>query len=445
MDLPNPRLRARHLVGSLLLLTAAVCSAQDKPTVTYDLAAVVATALEKHPSLQAGALEVTAAEARVRQAQAHFRPQINAEAGYTRLQDDPTFSVAGFGTMHFGAADNWTANLGIEYPLYTGGKLEGMRAGAQAGVRMSEVQLARQRQTVAVNAARAYYRLLEAKRMLPVIADQVKALTEVVRAATAMSEQGVVAKIDVMRAQVALVGAQGGLQELEASRAAAAAMLVETMGLPPGTSLEIKEADTPAQPPVLSAELWQRAWEQRPDLQALAAQRRALQAQVDIARSGLKPQIGLFARSEFERPTFYPETGTLSGGLMIRQKLGDGGATRQAVAEALARLQQLDAIEEQTKYAIAVQVQVAMSALTSAHSRVDTTTPAVALAREALRLTQVGYHSGVMPLTDVLQAQAALTKASADYEGALSALRQSRAELDYAMGSPEAPAATPPE
>ena len=119
---------------------------------------------------------------------------------------------------------------------------------------------------------------------------------------------------------------------------------------------------------------------------------------------------------------------------MIRQKLSDGGASRQAVAEAQARLQQLEALEEQTKYGIAVEVQVAMSDVTSARARVDTTEPAVALAKEALRLTQVGYANGVMPLTDVLQAQAALTKASADYEVALSSLRQSLAELDYAMG-----------
>jgi hypothetical protein len=36
---------------------------------------------------------------------------------------------------------------------------------------------------------------------------------------------------------------------------------------------------------------------------------------------------------------------------------------------------------------------------------------------------------------DIEQARVAVTKASADYEGVLSALRQSLAELDYAMGS----------
>ncbi|MBU0607720.1 MAG: TolC family protein, partial [Armatimonadetes bacterium] len=250
---------ARYLLILSLLLSAAVGFAQDPPAApTYDLAAVIKTALEHHPSLGAAAQDVKAAEARVRQVQAHFRPQINAEAGYTRLQEDPSFSVQGFGKMNFGEADNWTANLGLEFPLYTGGKLEGMKAGAQAGVAMSEEQLARSRQTVAVNAARAYTRLLEANRMAPVIADQVKALQEVVRAATALAEQGVVAKIDVMRAQVALSSAQSGLAELQANRRAANAMLVEAMGLPPGTQVAITETATAADAatPELTAEQW---------------------------------------------------------------------------------------------------------------------------------------------------------------------------------------------
>lgn len=427
-------LHPRLVLIPLLLLVAATAFAQDQPP-AYDLATVITTALDKHPSLQAGAAEVLAAQAKVRQVQAFFRPQLNAELGYTRLQDAPSFTITGMGTLTFGEQNNWTANLGAELPLYTGGKLEGMKSGAQAGVRVSEEQLARRRQTVAANAARAYTRLLEADRMVPVISDQVQALTEVVRVATALAEQGVVARIDVMRAQVALAGAQSAWRDLQASRTAATALLVETMGLPPGTPVALKESPLPTADTLEPSAQWQQAWTQRPELREVAAQRQALQAQLAVARSERKPQVGLFARSEFERATFYPETGTLSGGIVVRQKLSDGGATTAAVAETQARLQQLERSEEQLKYGIAVQVQVALSGVDSARARLQTTEPAVKLATEALRLSQIGYHNGVMPLTDVLQAQAALTQASADHEGARSALRQSLVELDYARGA----------
>lgn len=426
--------RVPTLLG--LLLVAGTCLAQtaERPAPPYDLATVVRQALAHHASLRAGEAEVAAAEARVRQVTAHFRPQLAAEAGYIRLEDEPSLSVDGMGAMTFGARDNWLASFGVEYPLSTGGKLEGLKSAAEAAAEMSRQDQQRRRQTVAVNAARAFYRLLEANRMLPVVAAQITALEEATRAAEAMAAQGVVAKIDVLRAQVALTGARQSLEQLRAAQESARAMLAETMGLAPGSPVEIREDETPVAPPELSREQWVAAWERRPELQNLAARRRALEAQLRVDRSARRPQVGLFAKAELERPTPYPDTGTFSGGIMLRQSLGDGGAAREAEAATRAQLQQLTALEEQLKYGIAVEVQVAISGLRSAQARVEMTAPAVELAREALRLAQLGYANGVTPMTDVLDAQAALTRASADYEGALSALRQARAEYEYAMG-----------
>lgn len=419
-----------------LLLAAGACLAQtaEVPEPPYDLATVVRVALAHHASLRAGESEVAAAEARIRQVTAHFRPQFGAEAGYIRLEDQPSLNVDGMGPITFGARDNWLANVGVEYPLSTGGKLEGMKSGAEAAAEMSRQDLQRRRQTVAVNAARAFYRLLEANRMMLVVAAQITALEEATRSAEAMEAQGVVARIDVLRAQVALTGARQGLEQLRAAQESARAMLAETMGLPPGSPVEIAEDEVPVAVPELAREQWVAAWEQRPELLNLDARRRALEAQLRVDRSARRPQLGLFAKAELQRPTPYPDTGTFSGGVMLRQSLSDGGASRESEAATRAQLDQLSAMEEQLKYGIAVEVQIAISGLLSARSRVAMTGPAVDLAREALRLAQVGYANGVTPMTDVLDAQAALTRASADYEGALSALRQARAEYEYAMG-----------
>jgi outer membrane protein TolC len=428
---------ARALTLMVLLLAAGLGQAQTEQTSAppYDLPEVLRLALERHASLRAGESEVAAAQARIRQVTAHFRPQFSAEAGYIRLEEQPSLDVDGMGAMTYGSRDNWLASLGLEYPLSTGGKLEGMRSGAEAAANISRQDLERRRQTAAINAARAFFRLLEANRMSPVVAAQVTALEEAVRSAEAMQAQGVAARIDVLRAQVALTGARQSLEQLRAGQEAARTMLAETMGLPPGSPVDIIETEPETAVPEFSREQWTAAWESRPELRSLAARRRALEAQLRVDHSARRPQLGLFAKAELERATAYPDTGVLSGGVVLRQSLGDGGASRAAEAVTQAQLEQLAAMEEQAKYGIAVEVQVAISGLLSARSRVAMTAPAVDLAREALRLVQVGYANGVTPMTDVLDAQAALTRAGADYEGALSALRQARAEYEYAMGS----------
>ena len=423
-----------------LLIASAACAQQAEQTEqaqqvqVFNLQQVVQAALEHHPSLQVSAGDVAAARAQVSQVAAHFRPQINAQAGYAWLEEDPAFSMAGMGTIVFGEQDNWTLNLGLQFPLYTGGKLEAMRDGAKAAVEMADQDMRRQRQTVANNAAQAYFRALEARRMIGVLEEQVSMLEEAVRVANAMYEQQVVAKIDVLRPTVALGGARNALREVQAGYQTALAALVEAMGLPPGTPIDIEETPIDHPAPGSPEEDWQLAWELRPEVHNLQAQQAAVRAQLRIARSQLRPQVGLWARSEFERPTFYPDTGTVSGGLMVTQTLTDGGASHAAVREARARLEQLKAADEYLRYGIAVQVQAAINQIESALARADTAASTLELAREAMRLAQVGYANEVSTMLDVLQAQAALTAAHAEYEGALSAVRQAYAQYDYAMG-----------
>ncbi len=430
-------LRKVSAIAALLVMGAHPTVAQAPPPATaqtYDLEQVVQTALDNHASLRMSAGEVMAARAQVGQVAAHFRPQVSAQAGYTRLEEAPSFTIQNMGTLVFGAQDNWTLNLDLQYPLYTGGKLEAMRDGAEAAVTMADEDLQRQRQTVANNAAQAYFRALEARRMTGVLAEQVTMLEEAVRVAAAMYEQEVVAKIDLLRPTVALGGARNALIEVQTGYQTALAALVETMGLPPGTLIDIAEAPLDRAAPGSPDEEWRLAWELRPEVRSLQARQAAVRAQLGIARGQLRPQVGLWARSEFERPTFYSETGTVSGGLMLTQTLTDGGASRAAVREAQARLEQLDAADEYLRYGIAVQVQATISEIESAMARADTAASTVELAREALRLAQVGYANDVSTMLDLLGAQAALTAASADHEGALSAVRQAYAEYDYAMG-----------
>ncbi len=421
-------------VVAITLVAGAVGAQQEQTPQPYDLQRVVATAVENHSSLRVSAAEVSVAEAQTRQAAAHFRPQISANAGYTRLEEAPSFTIGGMGTLTFGEKDNWLLNVDMQYPLSTGGRLEGMVDGARAAVDMAQEDLQRQEQTVAGNAAQAYFRALEARRMIAVLKEQITALEEAVRVSSAMYDQEVVAKIDVLRPSVALGGARDALRQVQTSYRIALAALAEAMGLPPGTPLEITESPTEHAAPASPDEAWEAAWELRPEVHKLAAQVRATEAQLRIARSQSKPQVGLWARSEFERQTFYPETGTLAAGVMVTQSISDGGASRAAVDEAQARLEQLKAADEQLRYGIAVQVQVAIGQIESATARVDMTAGSVELAQEALRLAQIGYRNGVTPMLDLLQAQAALTKAEADHEGALSAVRQAYANFDYAMG-----------
>lgn len=403
-----------------------------------DLSAAVQTALKNHPSLRGIGAQVEAAQARWKQAAAGYAPKVSATLNYTLLQKAPSFTVAPFGTLVFGEKDNKQASLTLQFPLSTGGKLEGVNRQARAGVEAAESALARQRQKVATDATIAYFNVLKARGFVKVAEDQLKALESQRNSIAKMLERGVATRIDLLRAETAVSAAQEMLTKAKNGEAVATAALANAMGMREGLGLRVKgsfdESSSLIAHPASLAEAIAESLRSRPELRQVGADRRAAEAGVRVARSGQKPSVGLFAQYDAERPTFMPRTGKWSAGVALTMNLSDGGATKAEVAQAQAQIAQVDAALEELRNGISLQVTAAFLNVQSAKERLATTEKAVATAEEGARLIRLGYQNGVNTITDLLAAQAELTKAQNDRVTALFDLRVAEAELQYAIG-----------
>jgi len=421
-----------------LTLTLTVISVPAQPTTEYDLPTVVQTALKNHPSLRGVEAQVEAAQARWKQAAAGYAPKVNATLGLTQLDHAPSFTVSPLGTITFGEKSNKQASLTLQFPLSTGGKLEGANRQARAGIEAMESVLARQRQKVATEATLAYFNLLKARGFVRVAEDQFKALESQRNSIARMLEQGVSTRIDLLRAETAVAAAQEMLTKAKNGEAIATAALANAMGLQQGLGLRVKgsfnQASTLVSQPSTLDEAIAEALRLRPELRQVGANRQFAEASVQVARSGQKPSVGLFAQYDAERPTFMPRTGKWSAGVALTMNLSDGGATKAEVAQARAQIAHVDAALEELRNGIALQVTAAFLNVQSAKERLTTTEKAVATAEEGVRLIRLGYQNGVNTITDFLAAQAELTKAQNDRVTALFDLRVAEAELQYAMG-----------
>ncbi len=429
----------KQLLISLTLLTTLTMSVLAQEDKEYDLPTVVQTALKNHPSLRGVEAQVDAAQARRKQAAAGYAPKVNATLGFTQLDDAPTFTVSPLGTITFGEKSNKQVSLTLQFPLSTGGKLEGMNRQARAGVEAVESVLARQRQKVATDATIAYFNVLKARGFVKVAADQLKALESQRNSIARMLERGVATRIDLLRAETAVSAAQEMLTKAKNGEAAATAALANSMGMREGLGLKVKgsfdeQASTINHQPSTIADVVAEALRSRPELRQVGANREVAEAGVQVARSGQKPSVGLFAQYDAERPTFMPRTGKWSAGVALTMNLSDGGATKAEVAQARAQIAQVAAALEELRNGIALQVTAAFLNVQSAKERLATTEKAVTTAEEGVRLIRLGYENGVNTITDFLAAQAELTKAQNDRVTALFDLRVAEAELQYAIG-----------
>ena len=413
----------------------------------YSLERALQVALQQRATLQGAAAQVDGARAQVQQARSGTQPRLNASLGYSLLQEDPSFTVPTLGTLTYGQTDNQTALVELQWPLYTGGKVGGLVSQARAGVNVAQAQQAREEQHVVLEVTQTYLNVLKAQALIGVVEQQLQALQEHQRAIRALFEQGVVPKIDTLRVEVALAQAREQRVLAQNGRALALAALQRAAGIDDLSSVTDLPADGAMTTPLPDSPeaVIQQALQQRPEIVQVESRQRAAQAGVQVARSGRRPLVAAFARNEWERPTYLPETGEWSIGVMLTATLWDGRQTQAAVRQAQTQVQQAAAGLEELRQGIRLQVTSAYLDLTSAAERIATTQAALESAEEAHRLADVGYRNEVTPLTDLLSAQAEWARARTDYQVACYDRRLAQAALQFALGQDPPPPATETE
>ena len=419
------------LIGLLLLVPHAF--AQEAPQ-TYDLQAVIQRTLDANPDIKAARAGVETAQTKVEQAKAQRRPLVVGQAGYTQLNADPSFSVAGMGTMTFGKTDNPFANVNAQWPLYTGGMIENMIKASRFGVDAAGQSYARQRQERAAEAAVAYYQALSAGQMAQVMRGQITALEEAVRVTTALQGQGMVAKVDVLRATADLQSARAQLVQAENGQRLALTNVKRIMNLPMETEIVLQPAESGLLLPDDAKVAIDGALARRPEMAQLHAYQEALKAQGAAARGERRPHVGLQAQYDLERMSTYPNVGDWSVELAISQPLSDGGRAKAKEADAAAQLREVQAKEEALKQGIAMQVTNGLLTVRSADERMKATAAALATAEEAFRMAELSYRNQVGTITDVLVAQTALTAARAQHELAQFERQTAMIQLHLALG-----------
>ena len=432
-------MRRMLIIVSTLIVSLALGWAQAPavPTV-YDLPGVIARVLAANPTIHAARQSVSTAQAKVDEARAGQRPKVQGEAGYLQLAQDPSFTVQPMGTLVFGRSDNPYANISLDWPIYSGGLIQGMIAASRQGVDAARQGYARTQQEIVAEVSTAYYQVQSAQRLVEVMQGQVTTLREAVRVASGLHEQGVVAKLDVLRPTSELASAQTSLTQAENGYQIALSNLTRLLNLPPEAVMTLTPApETPMPAPVNLSLSIPMAMALRPEMQQLQAYLRAADAQRDIARAGRKPQLGLHAQYDFERSTTYPDTGTWSLALVLRQPLYDGGTAKAQLAEANSQRAELRDQEEALRQGITMQVTTAVLNMQAEEKSVQSATQANATAEEAYRAAEDSYKNQVVPMIDVLSAQSALTNARVQL--ALAEFGRQTALIQYHLALGDAP------
>jgi len=191
----------------------------------------------------------------------------------------------------------------------------------------------------------------------------------------------------------------------------------------------------PQPPPDLNA-LIQTGLRERPEIQQARATIQSFQAAIDLAKSGLRPNITITGGPQIQTNSPLTNTPTTwSGMVVLTLTVFDGGVTAAKVQGAEVQLQEAQVSEQQTEQSVESQVRTAYLNLELAADQLRAAQAGLVSAREQLRIANVRLQAGVGTELDVVNALQTLAAADSSVIQGDYNYNLALAQIDQAIGT----------
>ncbi|MCS6782969.1 MAG: TolC family protein, partial [Gloeomargarita sp. SKYG98] len=364
-----------------------------KTTQALTLQQALELAARTNRELQAARAQIEAARAGLRQAQAALFPSLTFQSNFQRSESAQAEisdrvraqAVGPLGTLlrpsrSDGPSTTWDGTLRLTYSIYAGGQRGARIQQAQEQLRQAVLNGVRVAQEVQLAVTNAYYDLQNADAQVAIAQSAVRNAEVSLRDAQAQLRAGVGTQFAVLQAEVQLANARQQLANAQRDQAVAQRNLAQLLSL--GDQVTVTAAD-----PIEVAGVWTlsleesilRGFQQRPELFIPLSQRRFQQAQRELALSGIRPNIALFAQTDFlrffESPANLDRGGFGQGyafGLQFSVTLFDGGAALAGARQAEANIAAADIDYANVRNQVRFQIERALSDLRANEANIKT-------------------------------------------------------------------------
>lgn len=348
---------------------------------------------------------------------ADLLPNLNARAADTVQQINlATFglTVPGFPTI-VGPFNVVDFRAGVAAPILDFQAINKLRSANQS---LSAAQLGYRnaRELVVVSVGIGYLQALAAEARVDAVAAQVKTAQTLFQQASDQKNAGVVAGIDVLRAQVEMQAQQQRLVSVRNDFAKSKLQLARIIGLPTEQefSLAQKVPYTPA-PPLTLEDAITRALRDRPDYAAAQARVRAAEYATHAAESERLPRVGFNGDYGVIGRTLANNHGTFTAAGAVTVPIFEGGRIKGDIEQAQAMLNQRKAESDDLRGRIEYEVRAVFLDLNSAAEQVRVASSTLDLSNQTLAQAQDRFRAGVANNLEVVQAQESVANSNESF------------------------------
>lgn len=437
-------------------------------------------------SLRSQVLKVEENQALVGLARTRFLPkldlvalgtfaQVNTDIGF--ISNLPTIGDLSLNLGADGSAliNNTFVNLGLilRMPLLDFGRSP-LKQAAQADLQAARAEQEEQQRRARFEILSRYLSAQLSAAQIPVWESSLALSRQLLRDVNAIRREGLAPRIDTYQAEALLQADLQGLAEAQAQHEIALSALARVLNL--AAESRVEPADPLQTDPAWGHSLGDslsKAVEQRPALESLSQLQQAQQANVQLARAGRLPSVGLLVGGGISGnwlnvpnlsatpsvsssgagvtlPTVNT-SGNASGSFVdwgaaisVRQPIFDGGLSRESIALAQRRAAQAEIALQQAQQAIIQNVETWFATHRAAAAQTAAARAAIVAGERSVQDALLRYRAGLSSLTELLVAQRNLQVARSAEALAIYRWNLSRAGLELETGLVDDPSAGSP-
>jgi outer membrane protein len=367
------------------------------------------------------------------QAVTNFLPTGATSYGVTRRDKDPSLNLTQ-------GRDQYTWQVTVTQPLFTGGRNLANYYLAQLGVLQSAIEVTQATEDLLLAVKQAYFGILASEKALEVARTSVVNLTSHLNVAQNFFDVGMVPRNQVLEAEVELAKAQleetNQSRNLEVNKARLNILLRRPVTAPVSVEDNLRYNHFP----LTLERCLEIGLENNPGILLGRNQVEAGARNVDLARSDLYPQINLQYTNSTTGSTPRAHGGYTSDSsgwnvaAVASWNFWEWGRSKAEVEKSKVALNQavdaLASLEDATKLDITSDYQT----LVSAGRNIDVSAKAVVSAAEDLRMVTERYQEQVATNTDVLDSQTRYSQAQYDHFQSLYNYNLAWAAIERTLG-----------
>lgn len=312
--------------------------------------------------------------------------------------------------------------LTLTQPVYMGGKIKAMNDITRYAEALATTMRNKAVEDVVYQVDAAYWQVVSLKAKERLARSYVNLLDTLNHNVEAMVHEGIATKADALSVAVKLNEANVDMTKVTNGLALSRMLLSQLCGLPVNTTFTLADEDSERlgeQPLVATSYNMDDVYARRHDINALQLGVKIYEKKAKVAMSDMLPQVALMGMYSVSNPNSFNGFknkfgGAFSVGATLKIPLWHWGGNynKYRAAKTEAVIQNLEL--ENARDKIALQVNQASFKAQEAIKTYESTRSNLAKAEENLRMAQIGFKEGVMPVDNVMAAQTAWLKANSE-------------------------------